>query len=508
METSFFSQFFISIEKFFLRVIFIMGTLTPIFITIFVLFIIFKNKNIRRLQKKLTNMEKTFNDLDEQAKLIVKTDLELNKAQEELDKQLNSLDALQKTSRLISTTLDENEIFQRLDQSLMVSLGFEKILIFIENKNKELLNKVALGFSHKNIPAMLSELKKDPSIIKELKEGKTLSSINLPKQKREFLAQIFDVCHFVLTPIMTQNGIIGISFAGNQSDIKMTEGDEELISILADQIGQSLENARLFEEAFRSSQILESKVQNRTQQLEKALKDVQDINKTKSEFISAVSHELRTPLTSIKGYASILMAGKLGDIPDEVKKRLEKINVHSDNLVALINNLLDIARIESGRVGMKKTSCCLCQLAENAFDLLMPQMKSKKLQGVLRCNKNIQKILLDSNQIERVFINLLSNAIKFTPNEGTISIKIVLNNGIFDINVSDTGTGIPQEDIPRLFDEFYRVENRINENVKGTGLGLALVKKIIEAHQGKIGVTSEQEKGTTFHFTLPIPQEM
>ena len=143
--------------------------------------------------------------------------------------------------------------------------------------------------------------------------------------------------------------MLGIIFAGNRGDaFPVTEGDEELISILADQIGQAVENARLFEQVYRSSQALELKVQDRTKQLSSALEEVKKISKTKSEFISAVSHELRTPLTSIKGYAALLIAGKIGEIPDKVKERLEKINKHSDNLVKLINDLLDIARIESG----------------------------------------------------------------------------------------------------------------------------------------------------------------
>ena len=116
-----------------------------------------------------------------------------------------------------------------------------------------------------------------------------------------------------------------------------------MIAILSGQIGQSIENAQLFEKVFRSSQELEIKVADRTKQLAGALEKVEDISKKKSEFISAVSHELRTPLTSIKGYAAILMAGKIGEMPDAVKERLAKINSHSDNLVSLINNLLDIA---------------------------------------------------------------------------------------------------------------------------------------------------------------------
>ncbi len=483
---------------------------TCVFIGISILIYILINKSNQntKLRHSLNKLKRMFEELDKQAKYIVKTDLELNRAQEESDKRLNSLDALQKTSRLISTTLDEDEIFHRLDQSLMTDLGFEKNLILVYDDNKKLIDRVKLGFADEDTHFILNNLEKDQSLIEALQEGHNFSSINSPQQRKESIIQLFDVEHFVFTPILTQNGFIGIFFVGNRSNaLAITEGDEELISILANQIGQALENARLFEQVFQSSQELELKIRDRTQQLASALEEVESISQKKSEFISAVSHELRTPLTSIKGYASLLMTGKLGDIPDGVKQRLGKINIHSDNLVGLINNLLDIARIESGRVEMNMGQCHLESIIENAGDLLMPQMKDKNIEWVTHIPDNIPEIFLDSSQVERIFINLISNAVKFTPEKGTISVNVQYENNLVTVGVSDTGIGISKEDIAKLFDEFYRVENKINQNVKGTGLGLALAKKIVEAHNGKIWITSEPNKGTTFHFTLPIEKE-
>jgi len=463
-----------------------------------------KSKTLDELKDSFNKLQKSFDTLDEQAKLIVKTDLELNKAQEESDRRLNGLDALQKTSRLISTTLDEKEIFHRLDQSLITELGFEKNLVLTYDNDVALHAHVTFGFSKEDIPFILTNLKTNLSLINSLKEGISLCSADAPIQKKEIITQLFHVEHFVISPILTKDGLIGLLFAGNLSNAApITEGDKELVAILANQIGQSLENARLFEEVFRSSQMLELKVQQRTKQLAEALEEVQNISKTKSEFISAVSHELRTPLTSIKGYASILMAGKLGDIPEAVKERLGKINTHSDNLVELINDLLDISRIESGRVEMTIKPCNIANLIENVHDLLTPQMKDKNIQWVTQIKNSIPEIPIDIRQIERVFINLVSNAIKFTPEQGTITIKTQGEDGLASFEISDTGIGISQEDIIKLFDEFYRVENEINQNVKGTGLGLPLVKKIIEAHKGQIWATSKVNEGTAFHFTLP-----
>ncbi|MDO8580248.1 MAG: GAF domain-containing sensor histidine kinase [Candidatus Omnitrophota bacterium] len=487
--------------------IFIGGLFGFTIICVLIFVLMSKTEHLHQLQAALYKMKRSFNELDEQAKLIVKTDLELNKSQEESAKRLNALDALQKASRLISTTLDENEIFHRLEQSLITKLGFEKSIVLIYDEVKKLQKKVSWGFSDDDIQFIIGDIEKDSSLTLSLAQGHTFSSVKAPLQRRETINRLFNVEHFVLTPILTKNGIIGLVFVGNRSNAApITEGDEELVSILANQIGQSLENARLFEEVFRSSQVLESKVQDRTKQLASALEEVQTISKTKTEFISAVSHELRTPLTSIKGYASLLMTGKLGNIPDQVRDRLEKINTHSDNLVKLINDLLDIARIESGRVEMTMRKVQLAHMIENVRDLLTPQIRDKNLQWELEIDPQLPEVELDSSQFERVFINLIGNAIKFTPEKGTITIKAAHDNGWINMEISDTGIGISEEDMDRLFEEFYRVENPINQKVKGTGLGLSLAKKIVEAHNGKIWITSKLNQGTTFHFTIPVKQ--
>ena len=137
---------------------------------------------------------------------------------------------------------------------------------------------------------------------------------------------------------------------------------------------------------------------------------------------------------------------------------------------------------------------------------LLPQMREKKIEWKSDIDKNIPEIPLDDTQVDRIFINLVSNAIKFTPEGGTISINARLDKDKVKVEVADTGIGISQDDVEKLFDEFYRVDNKINQNVQGTGLGLPLAKKIVEAHGGTMWVTSELKKGTTFHFTLPLEQ--
>ncbi len=468
-----------------------------------------KGEKIKQQRQSLEKLQKSFDQLDEQAKLIVKTDLELNKTQEELDKKVTGLYALQSISHLVSTTLDENEIFARISQNLVASLGFEKALILMFDKEHKNVWKTTLGFSQEQLNMFLILLEKDPILKQAAKEGKTINSSHVSIKEIEQLSQTIDVAFFIISPILTQDGVIGIMLVGNSSMAPaLTEGDQEIVSILSTQLGQSIENARLFEQVYNSHQDLEKKVKIRTKELAEALEQVKKISKAKSQFVSAVSHELRTPLTSIKGYAAILMAGTIGEIPDKIKERLEKINKHSDSLVQLINNLLDISRIESGRVAMKLEECDLKEMVLSVADMLVPQTKEKKIKLVANVPENLSKISADTSQIERVFINLLSNAIKFTPENGTITVDIKEIPGeAIEASVTDTGVGLAEDDLANVFEEFYRVDNAINQTVKGTGLGLPLVKYIVEAHQGKIWVKSTPNEKTTFTFTLPKKQQ-
>jgi signal transduction histidine kinase len=318
--------------------------------------------------------------------------------------------------------------------------------------------------------------------------------------------RVLKVNAFVISPIIPREGAKGFLLVGTENtDIIINEGDEELIVVLANQLGQALENARLFEKTWLAQQELEIKVEQRTHELRNVLSEVEKISKRKSDFISSVSHELRTPLTSIKGYAAILLAGKLGAVPQEIRERLEKINRHSDELAHMVNDLLDISRIEAGKVTMKLEPQKLREILEKVTDLLAVQAKEKEIQLKFGVAPEAETVFADRNQIERVLINLIGNAMKFTPAAGSITIVArATANNMAEVEVMDTGCGIPQESLDAVFEEFYRVENPINQEVKGTGLGLSLVKHIIEAHGGKIWVKSVVGKGSTFSFTLPL----
>ena len=467
-----------------------------------------KIDKIKKLQTMVDKLKKSLEEMDEQAKLIVRTDIELNKTQEELDKKITGLYALQRLSRIISTTLEESQIFKVIESTSFEDLGFEKAIALLWNdKENKFIPYISMGYLHDEIEAIKPQVNSDKNIYLDLiKTGKTFSSSSVPHNTvlREKINHIFKVNSFVISPILPKEGSKGFSFVGTENmDVAITEGDEELITILSNQIGQALENARLFEKTWHAQQELEKKVEERTRELTLAFEEVKKISKRKTDFISSVSHELRTPLTSIKGYAAILMEEKLGHLPAAAKERLEKINRHSDELVHMVNDLLDIARIESGRVVMKMEQQGLKTIISDVADLISIQCKNKNIELITNIQKDTPPVLADRTQLERVFINLLGNAVKFTPEDGKITIKTHTEDNVIQVDISDTGIGIPPDSLSMLFEEFYRVDNPINQLVKGTGLGLSLVKHIIEAHKGKIWVESKPGKGSTFSFTLP-----
>ncbi|MBU4305574.1 MAG: GAF domain-containing sensor histidine kinase [Candidatus Omnitrophica bacterium] len=465
-----------------------------------------EQQQISKMQRALDKLRNAYNELDEQAKIIIRTDLELNRTQEELDKKVNGLYTLHEMGKLISSTLDVQKLFAQITEPLILKLGFERTIIFLCEEGAQVPEcKAAIGFDAQQIETIKQANINTEFLQAVFERGSSVwvkSFENASTDQRQWL-ELFGVASFVIVPIVIKEKVEGYIFVGNTTLYHyVSEGDIDSLFILSNQLAVALENARLYEELKRSHDDLEIRVQERTKELGEANRQLVKLNKMKSDFVSAVSHELRTPLTSIKGYASILSAGKLGDVSNVQAEKLNKINVHSDELIKLVNDLLDIARIESGRVGMSIKHASLTEIIKSVADLFFPQTEEKKIDLRLQIPDSPVMVWMDSGQISRVFINLIANAMKFTPQDGAIIISVSPADEYINVDVADTGIGINLDDIPKLFDEFYRVENAINAEKKGTGLGLSLVKKIIEAHKGKIWATSELGKGTVFHFTL------
>ena len=232
-----------------------------------------------------------------------------------------------------------------------------------------------------------------------------------------------------------------------------------------------------------------------------------EVDRMKSEFVSLVSHELRTPLTSIKGYIDLLADGDAGELNEEQLEYLCIAKNNADRLVALINDLLDVSRIESGKVELQRTVVDLVSLIQNATSSLRPQIEAKKQHLELDVSRTPHDVLADADRVTQILTNLLSNACKYTPVGGTISVTAHgEEKDRVRVEVKDTGIGLSSEEMGKLFTKFFRAKNRTTQEVGGTGLGLTITRSLVEMHGGEITVASVAGQGSTFSFTLPILQ--
>ncbi|MBM3800798.1 MAG: response regulator [Acidimicrobiia bacterium] len=231
------------------------------------------------------------------------------------------------------------------------------------------------------------------------------------------------------------------------------------------------------------------------------------IEALKSEFISVVSHELRTPLTPIKGYIDLILEGDAGELTEEQKAYLKIVEMNTDRLVALVNDLLDISRIEAGKIDLELKPVAVEDVIQETVAVHRKQIESRGLSLTLAIPSRLPWVKADRNRIAQVLNNLVSNACKYTPSGG-ISIAAAPDGEFLEVAVSDTGVGLSRDDMKKLFTKFFRAKNPATSETAGTGLGLAITKSIVEKHGGEIWVESRPGKGAAFHFTLPLVEPL
>jgi signal transduction histidine kinase len=230
---------------------------------------------------------------------------------------------------------------------------------------------------------------------------------------------------------------------------------------------------------------------------------LKELDQMKSDFVNMVSHELRSPLSSIRQKLSLIADGLTGEINEEQDQILTRVQGRIDGLIGMIRNLLDLSRIEAGRLVQQKERIALPEIIEEAVELMAQDAEKKGLKFEVTIDSHIFPIHADRQSMETVFNNLVSNAIKYNRENGTISINAQNRGEFIEIKVADTGVGIAKENLTQIFDKFYRIRTEQTRKVIGSGLGLPLVKAIVEAHLGTITVESKLGKGTTFTVLLP-----
>ena len=471
-----------------------------------------KAESAHRQLGDLHRLRAAHDQLDQQAKLIIRTDLELHRAQEELDRRLASLMSLHQLGRQLQVSLRPEEVYEKLDASVVTSFGFPKALLGLCTSWESLDWRSLIGVSAAVAEQVHSHILTNHVVKQTLMAPapQLLKAASAHPPALHRLLELLEVPSAVIAGVMPHTGPAGLLLLGRAGGAPQNpKADEELVAILVNQLAVAVENSALYEKAWASQQDLERSVQDRTRELAAANDALVRLNRSKSDFVSAVSHELRTPLAAIKGYASLLGTGQFGPLADAQRERIAKIERHADLLTQLITDLLDIARIESGRVTMEHNRIQVEELLSTVQDAVHPQLEAKRLRYAVDLD-GVRELVGDPQHLRRAFINLLSNAVKYTPEGGSIRVALTREPDGVVASVSDTGYGIAPEEVPKLFQEFYRVNDPVNQQIRGTGLGLALVKRIVEAHHGRVWVTSEKGKGSTFHLSLPAasPQEL
>jgi len=307
-------------------------------------------------------------------------------------------------------------------------------------------------------------------------------------------------------PLLMEEKIVGMIVLGNKvSGDPYSEQDIDLLTNLSNQASIALQNATLYNQVQDLSQNLQEKVDFQIKELREAYEELQKLDRAKSEFISIASHQLRTPLTAIKGYISMMIEESYGKPPEKMRKPLENIYLSNERLIKLVNDLLSVSRIESGRIKIKLEKVSIDEIIVSLIEELKDLAREKDLYLKFeKPEKPLPEISVDEERIRQVILNLIENAIRYT-NKGSITISAKKSDSKIQISIKDTGEGISKEEIPYLFESFSRGSAGTRFWTEGAGLGLYVAKKFVEMHNGKIWAESPgRGKGSTFYIELKI----
>ena len=290
-------------------------------------------------------------------------------------------------------------------------------------------------------------------------------------------------------PLLRGDELLGMIILVRIEVRPFNQREIELVESFARQSAIAIENVRLFKE-----------IQQKSAQLEVA-------NRHKSEFLANMSHELRTPLNAIIGFSDVLLQKMFGELNEQQADYLEDIRSSGSHLLTLINDILDLSKIEAGRMELEVAPFSLVAALNNAVTLVRERAQSHGIRLELDVAPALDTVIADERKLKQVVVNLLANAVKFTPDGGMVTLRAARENGEICLAVHDTGIGIAPEDQERIFEEFQQASHQTEKSREGTGLGLSLSKRMVELHGGTIRVDSAPGKGSTFTVALPLLKE-
>ncbi len=308
---------------------------------------------------------------------------------------------------------------------------------------------------------------------------------------------------------MIYNGtLIGVLAIATVGEVRHLTSDElALLQGLADQAALAIVNARQFQALEESKSLLEQRIAEATSDLRRANDELARAARLKDEFMAGMSHELRTPLNAILGMSEILQEGIYGPLTEKQQRSLRTIEESGRHLLALINDILDISKIQAGKIELEIRPVSVESLCETSMRLIKQAAHKKALQVFTRIETESVLLPADERRLKQILVNLLSNAVKFTPEKGQIGLDVHTDEQMLSFTIWDTGIGIAPDDLQRLFQPFVQVDSSLSRMYEGTGLGLALVAELTQLHGGLVAVESEVGKGSRFTVSLPLRAE-
>jgi PAS domain S-box-containing protein len=318
---------------------------------------------------------------------------------------------------------------------------------------------------------------KQPFVVKDLTEEQVFPDFAFAAEE--------GVRATIMVPLLAGGSSVGVFFLDSLTVGAYTEQDVELVDPVAQQLALAIDNTRLFQD-----------IEEKGRQLEVA-------NRHKSQFLANMSHELRTPLNAILGYTELILDNIYGEVPEKVREPLIRLEKNGRHLLGLINDVLDLSKIEAGSFKPSVASYSMNEVVQAAITAVEPLAAEKNLTLKVAVSAGLPRAEGDERQTTQVLLNLLGNAIKFTE-AGAVALQVTTADGAFHVSVTDSGPGIPEVEQGRIFEEFHQAEAVRTSKKGGTGLGLAICKRFVELQGGNIWVESSLGKGSTFRFTLPV----
>jgi signal transduction histidine kinase len=407
---------------------------------------------------------------------------------------VGELKALGEVGQAVSSTLDLETVLTRIVSHAVQLSGTDGGAIYeFDEPSEEFLLRATDHMEEELITA----LRANPPRLSDAVVGRAASSrepIEVPNiseergyapRIREIMAR-FGFRASLAIPLLREDKIIGALVVRRKATGEFRPEVIELLKTFATQSSLAIHNARLFRE-----------IEDKGRQIEAA-------NRHKSEFLANMSHELRTPLNAIIGFSEVLLDPSLSVTDDERSQFLTDVLGSGKHLLNLINEILDLAKVESGKMELQFEPAFLQDVFESVQHTMRALASKKSIDLRVENNESLAQFPMDGARVKQVLLNLVGNAIKFTPEAGQVWVRAEREDGMVRVEVGDTGQGIAAEEQERIFLEFQQVESSVKGKPEGTGLGLALAKKFVEMHGGKIWVESEVGKGSRFFFTLPM----